>query len=339
MQLVPPAERARDPLLAAGLEYARRFGRDPALPPALMAWTDPLFPGEAGEARRLREAACWMSDIGSHDHPEYRAEQAFLRILRQPGIGLDHHARAFLGLTLALRYEAEPEAPFLATARHAAERGGDAAGDHPRGGDAAGLHALGRHAGPAGGHAAAGQPCADAASGGGQRRVRRRERDPAAGTAGAGDGAGGDDRGCGPAQGVPAPRAGLEAGQASLRSGASISRMRLPSTPSAMRPCLSAWASAPNTSWRQPCSTGRSGASSAARRSMSSLEATSLGATWCCSHLAASRTFSSETRAGEGRGPSRVFERRAAGLPRAGRGPRRSRRAGWRRCAPRRSRG
>jgi exopolyphosphatase/guanosine-5'-triphosphate,3'-diphosphate pyrophosphatase len=58
-----------------------------------------------------------MSDIGSRDHPEYRAEQAFLRILRQPGIGLDHHARAFLALTLALRYEAEPDAPFLATAR------------------------------------------------------------------------------------------------------------------------------------------------------------------------------------------------------------------------------
>ena len=57
-----------------------------------------------------------MSDIGSHEHPEYRAEQAFLRILRQPGIGLDHHARAFLGLALAMRYEAEPDAPFLATA-------------------------------------------------------------------------------------------------------------------------------------------------------------------------------------------------------------------------------
>ncbi len=68
-----------------------------------------------------------MSDIGSHDHPEYRAEQAFLRILRQPGIGLDHHARAFLGLTLALRYEAEPDAPFLATARALLNAGRDAA--------------------------------------------------------------------------------------------------------------------------------------------------------------------------------------------------------------------
>ena len=117
MRLVPAAERARDPLLAVGQDYARRLGRDPDLPPPLVAWTDPLFPDEGGEARRLREAACWMSDIGSHDHPEYRAEQAYLRILRQPGIGLDHHSRAFLGLTLALRYEAEPEAAFLSTAR------------------------------------------------------------------------------------------------------------------------------------------------------------------------------------------------------------------------------
>jgi len=117
MQRMPEAIRAKDPLLAAGHDLARHYGRDPTLPPALLAWTDTLFPGDAGEARRLREAACWMSDIGSHDHPEYRAEQAFLRILRQPGIGLDHHARAFLGLTLALRYEAEPDAPFLAAGR------------------------------------------------------------------------------------------------------------------------------------------------------------------------------------------------------------------------------
>ncbi len=117
MQFVPPAERARDPLLAASCDIAARFGRNPDLPPALLAWTEPLFPEENTEFRRLREAACWMSDIGSHDHPEYRAEQSYLRILRQPGIGLDHHARAFLGLAIALRYEAEPSAPFLATAR------------------------------------------------------------------------------------------------------------------------------------------------------------------------------------------------------------------------------
>jgi exopolyphosphatase/guanosine-5'-triphosphate,3'-diphosphate pyrophosphatase len=117
MERMPAETRARDPLLAAGQDFARMLGRDPALPPALIGWTAPLFPAETPLLHRLRAAACWMSDIGSHDHPEYRAEQAYLRILRQPGLGLDHHARAFLALTLALRYEAEPDAPFLATAR------------------------------------------------------------------------------------------------------------------------------------------------------------------------------------------------------------------------------
>jgi exopolyphosphatase/guanosine-5'-triphosphate,3'-diphosphate pyrophosphatase len=58
-----------------------------------------------------------MSDVGSHDHPEFRAEQAYLRVLRQPGIGLDHHARAYLALATALRYEVDIGVPFLAAAR------------------------------------------------------------------------------------------------------------------------------------------------------------------------------------------------------------------------------
>jgi exopolyphosphatase/guanosine-5'-triphosphate,3'-diphosphate pyrophosphatase len=117
MQRMPREIRAEDPLLAAGREMAARLSRDPILPPALIAWTDPLFPTETPDARRLREATCWMSDIGSHDHPEFRAEQAFLRVLRQPGIGLDHHARAFLALAIAMRYEAEEVGEFLRPAR------------------------------------------------------------------------------------------------------------------------------------------------------------------------------------------------------------------------------
>jgi exopolyphosphatase/guanosine-5'-triphosphate,3'-diphosphate pyrophosphatase len=117
MQRLPEAVRRQDPLLAAGQEMAARLGRDPSLPPALLAWTQPLFPAETPEAFRLREAACWMSDVGSHDHPEFRPEQAFLRVLRQPGIGLDHHARAFLALATAMRYEVEATAGFLRPAR------------------------------------------------------------------------------------------------------------------------------------------------------------------------------------------------------------------------------
>ena len=117
MQLLSAATRAEDPLLAAGHALSRRLGRDQGMPPALLGWTARLFPDETPQSSRLREAACWMSDAGSHDHPEYRAEQSFLRVLRQPGSGVDHPARAFLATVLALRYDTEPEAAFLAPAR------------------------------------------------------------------------------------------------------------------------------------------------------------------------------------------------------------------------------
>jgi exopolyphosphatase/guanosine-5'-triphosphate,3'-diphosphate pyrophosphatase len=117
MQIVPPDVRALPPLLAAAQDMALQYGRSPGLPPALLKWTAPLFPEESPETKRLREAACWMSDTGSHDHPEYRAQQAFFRVLRQPGVALDHHGRAFLALTMALRYDAEPDMGFLDSAR------------------------------------------------------------------------------------------------------------------------------------------------------------------------------------------------------------------------------
>ena len=117
MRRMPKEIQQQDPLLSAAWELAGRHGRDPSLPPALVDWTAPLFPRETAAFGRLREAMCWMSDIGSHDHPEFRAEQAFLRVLRQPGVGLDHHSRAFLALAVALRYEAESDAAFLRPSR------------------------------------------------------------------------------------------------------------------------------------------------------------------------------------------------------------------------------
>jgi len=115
--LLPEAVRQADPLRSAAREMGEIWGRDPELPPALLDWLEPLFTEAGPAARMLREAACWLSDIGAHDHPEYRAEQSFLRVLRQHGVGLDHHARAFLALVVATRYEAEANAPFVAPTR------------------------------------------------------------------------------------------------------------------------------------------------------------------------------------------------------------------------------
>jgi exopolyphosphatase/guanosine-5'-triphosphate,3'-diphosphate pyrophosphatase len=115
--LLPPEIRGQDPLLAAGHEMAARYGRDTEMPRALVEWTADIWGQEGPGNAALREAACWLSDIGSHDHPDYRAEQSYLRVLRQPGIGLDHHDRAFLALAVALRYEPEADAPWLSSAR------------------------------------------------------------------------------------------------------------------------------------------------------------------------------------------------------------------------------
>jgi len=109
------ADRAADgdPLICACRDYAHAFGRSPEMPEALLHWTRSLFPQESAADAKLRRAACLLSDIGIREHPEYRAEQTFFRVLRQPEVGIAHTARAFLALTLALRYEAEANAPFL----------------------------------------------------------------------------------------------------------------------------------------------------------------------------------------------------------------------------------
>ncbi len=127
MRHVAPEVMAQDPLEAASRDMAEQLGRNTALPPALVAWTDALFGqagvlgGETPAQRRLRVSACWMSDSGALDHPEYRAEQTFLRVLRQPGVAFDHPTRAFLALTLAMRYETELDQPFLQPARRLLE--------------------------------------------------------------------------------------------------------------------------------------------------------------------------------------------------------------------------
>ena len=116
LQSVPDAVRLQDPLMASAREGAERLSRDTTLPPQLIDWTAPLFPYETPAVSRLRQAACWLSDTGSHDHPEYRAQLSFQRSLYAPG-ALDHPTRAFLALTMATRYEVEPDTPYLATAR------------------------------------------------------------------------------------------------------------------------------------------------------------------------------------------------------------------------------
>lgn len=114
--LLSPEGQRQDPLLAAASDWAQRFAGmgDPSL---LTAWTGGLFAGEDETAARLRQAACLLSDVGWAEHPDYRADHAFLRILRYPFPGIDHDERAFLALCGFARYAGTLEAPITAGAR------------------------------------------------------------------------------------------------------------------------------------------------------------------------------------------------------------------------------
>ena len=101
---LPPALRRQDPLLAAASELADRDGRFGPMGDILETWTAPLFASETAAERRLRRAVCLLSDIAWRDHPDYRAEQSFDRILRLPIGGIEHDERVFASAAVAARY-------------------------------------------------------------------------------------------------------------------------------------------------------------------------------------------------------------------------------------------
>jgi exopolyphosphatase / guanosine-5'-triphosphate,3'-diphosphate pyrophosphatase len=108
--MLAAGERSRDPLLAMAEDLGAALGRTAAPGAPLEAWTRPLFPQEGEDERRLRHAACALSDITWREHPDYRAEQALAQALHLPLLGVDHGGRAFLALALHVRYGGDGEA-------------------------------------------------------------------------------------------------------------------------------------------------------------------------------------------------------------------------------------
>jgi exopolyphosphatase/guanosine-5'-triphosphate,3'-diphosphate pyrophosphatase len=106
--LLPDSERRRDPLLSFCEDFARQRSRSLEHARELGAWTDALFqqpgPGETADERRLRHAACLISDIGWRAHPDYRGAQS-LNLVAHAGLGgIDHAGRVFMALTVYFRH-------------------------------------------------------------------------------------------------------------------------------------------------------------------------------------------------------------------------------------------
>ena len=106
-----------DPVLAECAQMADLAGRFPEHSDEMVAWMSPLFPNEDPTQRRLRHAACLLGDIFWSEHPDYRAEQAFLKVLRLPFLGLGHRERAALALSIHVRYAGDEENSLTARIR------------------------------------------------------------------------------------------------------------------------------------------------------------------------------------------------------------------------------
>lgn len=114
---LPPAEQRQDPLLAAAAELGASEGRFGALGSVLQDWIAPLFAEESAADARLRLAICHLSDIAWRDHPDYRAEQAFTRVLHLPVSGIDHPGRVAAALAVCARYGGDADRPDLKAVR------------------------------------------------------------------------------------------------------------------------------------------------------------------------------------------------------------------------------
>ncbi len=99
--------RARDPLLAAALEIGERLGRFGDHGATIDDWIAPLFDGDDAGNRRLRLAACLMSDFAWNAHPDFRAERAVDMALHGNWVGIDAHGRALIGRTLCTAFSSE----------------------------------------------------------------------------------------------------------------------------------------------------------------------------------------------------------------------------------------
>ena len=101
---LPGEQRALDPLIEGCRQLCREAARVPDFAHALERWTERLSMGESANRRRLRIAACALSDIAWREADDVKARTVFERILRFPFIGVTHAERAFLAATVHARY-------------------------------------------------------------------------------------------------------------------------------------------------------------------------------------------------------------------------------------------
>jgi exopolyphosphatase/guanosine-5'-triphosphate,3'-diphosphate pyrophosphatase len=106
--LLPEQERNKDGLICAAQALNELLSRSAKHAQELIEWTDRLARvvhlRETEEDRRLRHAACLLSDIGWRAHPDHRGEQTLEMITNGNFGSISHQGRAFVALSVFFRY-------------------------------------------------------------------------------------------------------------------------------------------------------------------------------------------------------------------------------------------
>jgi len=107
-EMLPQTERSRDGLICAAQSLNGLLSRSARHAEELIAWTDRLVRvvrlRETDEDRRLRHAACLLSDIGWRVHPDHRGEETLSLITNGNFGSISHQGRAFVALSVFYRY-------------------------------------------------------------------------------------------------------------------------------------------------------------------------------------------------------------------------------------------
>lgn len=119
-EMLPQQERAKDGFICAAQTLNGLLSRSARHAEELVGWTDRLVRvvklRETAEDRRLRHAACLLSDVGWRVHPDHRGEETLSLITNGNFGSISHQGRAFVALSVFYRYAGlseENEPPAL----------------------------------------------------------------------------------------------------------------------------------------------------------------------------------------------------------------------------------
>ena len=107
-EMLPQQERAKDGFICAAQTLNQLLSRSARHAEELVSWTDRFVRvvklRETDEDRRLRHAACLLSDIGWRVHPDHRGEETLSLITNGNFGSINHQGRAFVALSVFYRY-------------------------------------------------------------------------------------------------------------------------------------------------------------------------------------------------------------------------------------------